>query len=287
MSESTEFMRRLGFPADAIETLETARRSLQAQKELLPLFRAAEEAIFCHGKGDFRMFLAEIAERSGIRRETADMVFLISCLPRLLEEYQKHDIPEKIFRDSMDDLRCKLWECYRVRGIWGTFVTEWYPGFYRLERFALGRLQYEHTAFPFDNVPGLKQGQTVYNCHIPSSGPLTPGSVSDSLARAKAFFANELNGGGMPVYCHSWLLYPPIVALFSENSNLRRFAERFTLLKSIPDPENQSFWRIFDRPWEPGIVVSDLPDDTSLRRTLKAFFQCGNTMGFGEAILWA
>ena len=285
MSESAFYMKRLGFPAEAVEVLESARETLQSKTDILPLLQTAEEALFCHGKGDFRKYLAEIAERSGIRRETADMTFLVSCLPRLRETYGEQSIPEEIFWNSMDDLRCKLLECYRVRGVWGTFVSEWYPGFFRMERFALGRLQFEHTAFPFENVPGLEKGQTVYNCHIPSSGPLTPELADDSLRRAKLFFEKELQGGRMPVYCHSWMLYPPHVALFPKDSNLRRFAERFTLLKSIPDPSNQSFWRIFDREWDPAIVAA-LPEDTSLRRAFKAFLQSGNSMGSGEGILW-
>lgn len=285
MSESVFYMNRLGFPAEAIETLESVKTSLQAKTELLPLLQAAEESIFCHGKGYWRRDLTEIAEQSGIRQETVDMVFLVACLPHLFDRYRERSIPEEIFWDSMIDLRCKLLECHRVRGVWGTFVLDWYPGFYRLERFALGRLQFEHTEFPLENAPELEKGQIVYNCHIPSSGPLTPKLVDDSLRRAKAFYEKELQGEKMPVYCHSWLLYPPHVALFPENSNLRRFAERFKVLKSIPDSSNQSFWRIFDQEWNPAIVT-ELPEDTALRRAFKAFLQSGNTMGFGEGILW-
>ena len=285
MSESAFYMQRLGFPAEAIETLESVSGSLQAKTKLLALLQSARESILFHGKGHWRQDLTEIADRSEIRGETVDMAFLVFCLPRLLERYREQSIPEEIFWDSMDDLRCKLLECHRVRGVWGTFVADWYPCFFRLERFAIGRLQYEHMAFPYENIPNLKKGQTVYNCHIPSSGPLTPESVDDSLKRAKAFFEKELQGERMPIYCHSWMLYPPHVALFPENSNLRRFAERFTILKSIEDPSNQSFWRIFDRDWD-SAMVADLPEDTSLRRTFKAFLQSGNAMGFGEGILW-
>ena len=49
MSESVFFMQRLGFPAEAIEALESVGVSLQAQTELLPLLHAAEESILCHG----------------------------------------------------------------------------------------------------------------------------------------------------------------------------------------------------------------------------------------------
>ncbi len=279
-----EWMARLGFPAEAAEELEAARQKIETEA-LSPLLAAAQEALFFDGKGDFEVPLAEISRVSGVRRETADMVFLVSCLPRLAELYRERAIPEEIFWNTMGDLRFKLSECCKTRGVWGLFATFWYPGFYRLERFGLGRLQFERYAFPRDDVPGLLKGQTVYNCHIPSSGPLTPELVDDAFRRAKEFFAEELHGAAMPVYCASWMLYPPQIALFPEGSNLRRFAERFTILDSAPDPTNGNLWRVFDRPWEKD-KVSELPEDTTLRRALKAFLQSGNTMGAGYGLLW-
>lgn len=281
-----DFMKRIDFPTEAITVLEAAEKVLFSNSLLRPLFKTAEDSFLHHGNGDFLITLAEIAEQTDVPRETVDMVFLVSMLPTLLERYRMNGISEEIFWNTAKDLTYKLVECYANRGVWGTFVTFWFPEFYRLERFGLGRLQYERKAFPYDGVSGLKKGQTVYNCHIPSAGALTPDLVEDSLLRAKAFFADELTGDAMPVYCSSWMLYPPHVELFPKGSNLRSFAERFTVVEAVPDPTNHDFWRIFNRPWDPNIVLNELPEDTSLRRAFKTFLMNGNVMGSGKCILW-
>ena len=281
-----DFMQRIGFPKEAIAVLESAEKVLSANDAIRPFFKQAEVAFFYHGAGEFQTPLSAIAEQSHIPRETVDMVFLVSMLPKLLDRYRKNGISEDIFWNTAKDLTYKLLECYANRGVWGTFDTFWFPEFYRLERFGLGRLQYERKAFPYEGVEGLQRGQTVYNCHIPSAGALTPDLVQDSLLRAKAFFADELLGDRMPVYCSSWMLYPPHVELFPEGSNLRSFAERFTLVKAFPDPTNHDFWRIFNRPWDSNISLDDLSENTSLRRAFKAFLMGGNVMGAGNCILW-
>ncbi len=283
---TVDFMHRLEFPQESITALESAQKTLFANDTLSPLFKDAEAAFLHHGKGDFLVSLAEIAEQTDVPRETVDMVFLVSMLPKLLECYHVNGISEDIFWNTAKDLNYKLVECYANRGVWGTFVTFWFPEFYRLERFGLGRLQYERKEFPYEGVPGLQKGQTVYNCHIPSAGALTSDLVEDSLLRAKAFFADELTSDLMPVYCSSWMLYPPHVELFPKGSNLRSFAERFTVVEAVPDSTNHDFWRIFNRPWDPNIALNELPEDTSLRRAFKTFLMKGNVMGSGKCILW-
>lgn len=289
MSESlttVDFMQKIGFPQEAITALRSAEKVLLANDVINRLFKQAEVALLYHGAGEFQTSLSAIAEQSRIPCETVDMVFLVNMLPKLLERYRKNGISEDIFWNTAKDLTYKLLECYANRGVWGTFVTFWFPEFYRLERFGLGRLQYERKAFPYEGVPGLQKGETVYNCHIPSAGALTPDLVQDSLLRAKAFFADELIGDRMPVYCSSWMLYPPHVELFPDGSNLRSFADRFTVVEAVPDPTNHDFWRIFNFPWDPSISLDDLPEDTSLRRAFKSFLTSGNVMGSGKCILW-
>ena len=209
------------------------------------------------------------------------MAFLVSLLPRMMADYRARGISEEIFWNTAHDLTCKLMECRKNRGVWGIFVTFWYPGFYRLERFALGRLQYERRKFPYEGVEGLEKGSVVYNCHIPSSGPLTPEDVEDSVRRAKEFYAADQNDAPFAVFCSSWLLYRPHVELFPEGSNLRLFAERFTVMENKPDETNHDFWRIFNIPWDASLDLASLPEATSLQRLFKGFLMEGNTMGSG------
>lgn len=283
-----QYMERIGFPAEAIRTVDAAITSLGENPAAVPLLYTAEKQLFDKAEPDktFLETLVRAKETTDLPQETLDMAFLVSCLPRLRDGYLCRGIPEEIFWDSMHDLTCKLRECYDNRGVYGTFVTFWYPGFYRMTRFALGRLQYEYGTFPYDDRDGIRKNARIVQCHIPSSGPLTDELVTDSLARAKAFFPDDLIGGRLPVYCSSWLIYPPLVGIFPEGSNLRRFAERFTVVDAIPRPENGDFWRIFNFPYDPE-KLADAPEDTSLRRAVKAFLLAGNCLGAGKGIIWS
>ena len=276
----------LRFPPEATAAFCAAREALlRPETGVEPLWREAEENLLDgHGK----IYVDRLAEAAAlvpsVPRETADMVFFLSCLPALRERYRANGLSEDLFRNTMEDLRWKLAECRRVRGLWGTFVPDWYAGFYRVRRFGLGRLQYERRELPFE-VPGvLPQGATVCGCHIPSAGPLTEESVTDSLRRAAAFFADVRANGAFPLVCHSWLLYPPLVALFPAGSNMAKFAARFQVYNTDADPANKDAWRVFDRPFDPE-KIAELPEDNSLRRALKSYLAAGNIMGNGYGFL--
>ena len=276
---------RLRFPPEAVAALCAAREVIAcAGTGAEPVLRAASEDLL---EGSGEGYLERLAEVSAlvpsVPRETLDMVFLISCLPELRARYRRKGLSEALFWATMEDLRFKLAECRRVRGVWGTFVTDWYDGFFRITRFAIGRLQYERRKVPFD-APCLAKGSEACACHIPSSGPLTPESVDASLRAARDFFPDVRAGGAFPVICHSWLLYPPVVALFPERSNLALFAARFQIFHTEIDPENKDAWRVFDRPFDPA-GVGQLPADTALRRSLKAYLASGNCMGSGYGFL--
>jgi hypothetical protein len=202
---------------------------------------------------------------------------------RLRELYKEKNISDKIWFDSVSDLKWKLWECKAVKGIWGSAVGVWYYRFFDMTRFALGRLQYEKRAFSqpvYKDI--LKTGDTVLNCHIPSSGPLTADSVTDSLKSAYAFFREVRVGDLMPVVCHSWRLYPPHRALLGNNA--RAFHDLFDVIDEKPSEGNGDFWRIFNVPFSQE-ALSTAREDTSLRRRFKSFLAKGNTMGNGYGVL--
>jgi hypothetical protein len=213
------------------------------------------------------------------------MIFLLICSERLHKLYKEKGYSDELFYDTVRDLTYKLYECHFVYGIWGTFVFWWYHRFFRLDLFAHGRLQFERKAFPLKEYGDvLREGDTVYFCHIPSSGPLTPESVQDSLKRAYAFFKPELKNGILPVYCNSWLLYPPHAPLFPSGSNLARFYEIFDIIEYEEDVGNKDFCRIFGTHYSPKLL-EDLPEDNTLRKNFKHFLLNGGCMGLGKGII--
>ena len=277
-----EYCRLLEFPEEATASLSLAWKKLNqriAVSERFPEIRR----IFLEETGRaYEPHLQAVADASGIDRRTVDLLFLLWCLPMLRADYAARGIAEAIFVETMADLRYKLLECYANHSVWGVFVTFWYPGFYRCERFALGRLQFERVRFKHAAYGEVREGDTVLNCHIPSSGPLTPESVQDSLREAYAFYPDLCRNGVLTVVCHSWLLYPPHRALFGQNTVA--FHDLFDIVSQKPSETNDDFWRIFNRPFS-AETLHEMPEDTSLRRRFKTYLQAGNTMGNGYGVL--
>ncbi len=154
-------------------TLSTLFRRARQRCGEVTVIERAMESLYTPGSEDYIEILEKISGYCSVDRRECDMVFLLLAAIRLLPKYRSAGYSDELFDETMADLRFKLFECKDIFGVWGTFVTPWFKGFYLLERFKLGRMQYEKIAFPFDDYKGkVKRGDTVLSCHIPSDGPM-------------------------------------------------------------------------------------------------------------------
>ena len=278
-----EICEKLKFPDEATEYLYVTYQRIQSSVELWHNMQACVDEYFSN-QAEYFDDLHRIADKSGIRSETIDMVFLLISAVRLRAVYQEKGLPETLFWESMQDLRYKLSECKKLHGVWGTFVLRWFEGFFRCERFQLGRLQYEPSTFPAEAYKGLKRGDKVYTCHIPSSGKMEISAVMDSLNRAYVFYQDSLNEGILPVICNSWLLYEPFDKVFEESKNIQDFRGIFNILENRLDEIYSNFWRIFYTPYS-AENLPNAPEDTRLQKRMKAYLLEGNPMGVGVGVL--
>ena len=185
----------------------------------------------------------------------------------------------------MNDLRYKLYECKNMYGVWGTFVLQWFRNGYRLNRFKLGRLQYQIGDCPIDSYKGIvKKGDPIYYIHIPSSGPLNYEDVCESLKMAYGFYKDSLIDGKLVLFCESWLLYEPLFKDYNDKSNIKKFFNLFHIVKNIDDPENNDFWRVFNVDYSPQIINTVVADN-SLKTTVINHLKNGGTMGEGLGVL--
>ena len=221
--------------------------------------------------------------------ETADLMFLLECTGYLLESYRAAGLPEAMFYNAMEDIRCKTAECLAVKGIFGTFVAHWYPGFFAMTRFAFGRLQFDVTSHSKEDrvicSHTVTQGDLVLQCHIPSSGPLPHEACLDSYRRAYAFFRDKLKDELLVIRCGSWMLMPDYQPMLRECApNIYRFARDFCLFKRNETDTFRDGWRIFHKDVE-GRDIAGLPDDTRLRRAFLRYIASGNAFGTGDGYL--
>lgn len=228
----------------------------------------------------------EAAKKAGIHRYTAELLLFLCFAGPLKERYADRGIDLSIWRDSCRDLRWKLMECHRMYGIWGSFVAGWFPGFFDLTRFALGRLQFELVDFPADyEAAGRKKPEGMkkaINVHIPSCGRLKMEECHDSYRRAAAFFADAFPDGRCAFTCWSWMLYSPHRSFLRPDSGVVRFMDEYDVYAT--GEEDGDLWRIFNRMYDGR--PDDLPEETSMQRGYKKWLQEGHRAGYGKGIFY-
>lgn len=292
-----EFFSLCQYPAEACTELLNAWdkiSSAEASREIFEKHIAAYEGAPC-GKIDFKGMLEDIrraAEISGVNTYTAELLIFCCFTRHLRRLYAEHSINDGIWLDSVLDLRYKLYECHAMYGVWGSFVAYWFDKFFTLERFALGRLQYEDHLYFCTEEPYTKHSLRLeknvtpaLELHIPSSGKLTEESVTDSLKKAYSFFKDSryMQNGVLVCECSSWLLYPALCDFLPEGSNVVKFQKCFENTATWQDPYYQDCWRLFNKKYSG--TPEDLPRDTSMRRAFAQWLDEGNTPGCGISLL--
>ena len=228
----------------------------------------------------------ELSERAGVHRYTAELL-LFACYTRALRRYyEEAGISEDIYKNTVLDLKYKLDECRCVYGIWGSFVAFWFAGFFKLERFALGRLQFEiiplGVVYERDSLH-LSADTKVINVHIPRTGTrLSKDSLEEAYRLAAEFFRPVL-GDTIAFVCNSWLLFKRHGELLPEGANIRHFIRDYELVSSGEYKDYSEVWRLFDTMYNGDVDL--LPADTSLRCAYVDLIKRGEPTGWGRGIM--
>jgi len=280
------FYKKIGIPAEYLPAMLSHAQLLNAVPEWHALVKKINTGDYSESK-DFLVPASEIGAGLGIHTYTAQFSVFAFAAKELLEQYRAKGIAEEIYWDSMRDLLWKFRECLDVHGVPGSFVAPWFAGFYRMNRFALGRLQFEHAAFREEEYSRcgltLHKGDDVINVHIPSSGPLTKESRLDAYRRAYEFYKGEFPTKIMPIVCSSWLLYPAHREFLPEKSNILSFMEDFDIISFSEKQEFSDAWRVFGS--HAAKDPSEWPRDTSLRRAYAERVCAGKPVGGGYGVI--
>lgn len=242
---------------------------------------------------DIRRFLEKLsllATKYSVDENTLHFVFLLLASETLYKRYKKQGISDDVFYNTIKDLKYKLMECIECKGYNGTFVPHWFEGFYRLERFALGRFQYEHTETDREiitpNGVKIKKGTKVLFLHIPSSGiSLSEEVRMDSYKKAYEFYKDTafVKNGRIIFVCHSWLLYKEHYKFLPKESNILKFMNDFYIYDGFISDTKEDLWRIFGK--DENLPYNELPEDTSLKRAYKKWLLDGKELGGGVGVI--
>ncbi len=216
------------------------------------------------------------------------LLFWLHCIPYLEQDYLRLGIEKEVLVDSLKDLVYKTRECKKYNDQCGV-TTEWFYLFFWCKMFALGRLQYQTSVYEKEIYTYgdyvLSPGDSVFKCHIPSSGRLTPELCMESLDRAYRFFEKDLKDHILPVCCASWLLYPPYTEnVFADGSNIKVFSQMFDVVSTTDWGDKFAISQIvFGMPYAGD--PDDLPQETSLQKNFVSYIKAGGSFGSGYGIL--
>ncbi|MEE0946742.1 MAG: acyltransferase domain-containing protein [Acutalibacteraceae bacterium] len=242
-----------------------------------------EENINCE-YNDVIDLVDKAAKEIYIYEYTAELLIFIMFTRKLKERYNEKGISDEIFDTTVKDFRYQMEILKNIKCIIGTECAPWCIGFVRMERFGIGRLQYEIINFGLDYEKDgkvLTPDTKVLNVHIPASGqPLSTELVMESFKMAKEFYKGII-GEPFAFKCSSWLLYPEHEQMLEKTSNIYRFMKIFDYLGYGIKKNNGDLYRIF------GTYESRpeyLPEKTSLQRAYKKHLLAGGKTGYGIGV---
>lgn len=285
-----DFLERFDYPEDASRDLMKAFSVIteKCPELLLEILKTYESDCNCD-YGEILKTAELMSKITGIHEYTVKLLVFICLSKRLKELYSERNISESIWYDSMCDLKYKLYECRDIHGINGSFVAPWFDGFFKLNRFALGRFQFEIGKFEHHYEKDgkvLSPDSEVLYVHIPRSKIRLEKDICDlSYKMAQDFFAPRFTSSPLAFACHSWLLYPENESLFPKDSNLLRFMREFDIIESGDyGNDHRDLWRLFDMKYNGN--PDSLPGDSSLRRAYKNHLKNGGKTGWGFGVFF-
>lgn len=277
------------FPEKAIKEFLQAYDKIQSCDESNRIFeqqiRIYEHDIMFDYAGAFQN-IKNACSISGAREETGVLVFIICLTEHLSQLYQKNNIDSALFDGIIMDIKSKNEECYMMRGVYGTFVNEWFVRFFDLTKFVLGRLQFELRYIPFDIVlddKKIKKDTLAIGVHIPSGRPLVFEECEESFKAAYDMFLPLFDNDTVIFYCGSWLLAPDNRKLLNPDSNIVKFMDFFRVFPADTSIEHD-FWRIFGK--QDCSDIKKLPRDNSLRKIYAECAEKGEIPLAGRGIFY-
>lgn len=279
------------FPEKARKELEAIAKRLDDEPEFgkeVDRLRALFMFPKAHNLGRYIKMLAEVSEKYGANVYTMNLVFLMCCTELLHKRYNAAGVSDEIFWASIKDYKYKLLECMECKGAVGTFVPGWYEGFFEVDRFCLGRFQFEVRTFPMDFTTSagikIKKGEKAVNIHIPSSGvPLTDEVRFESYKKAYDYFKDCRIDGNIYFICNSWLLFPGHTEFLPEHLNILKFLGDFEIFECRERAGFGDDWRVFGHFTE--LPLSQWPEDTALRKAYKNRLLEGKRTGSGHGVI--
>jgi len=205
-------------------------------------------------------------------------IFLIAIL-RTRELYSEMKIESEIFTATMGVFKRILGENLIAFGHLCFDRLDWCRRHITMKIFRLGTLEFEmqinedgeHAGFPGEkNVP-------VLSVHIPNNAVLSRYELDRSYKMAREFFPRYFPDFKIrSIFCSTWLLAPVLSELLPPGSRILEFQSDFTITETRDNDSCMYYVYNTRKKFE---NYNDLPEDTSLRRSIKKHLLEGGRIG--------
>ena len=191
------------------------------------------------------------------------LVVVVYLLSQKFAEYKAIGTTDDIILDTFRDVSLRANLYYKQNGKIGISKDDviWFRHIMNVHIFKIGVLQYQtfnmiyldeetigepYMVFTQEQKLALPNGSPVINCHIQKGANIRAALVNESIDQAKVFFKDCFPSIEYKAFlCYSWLLYPPMLNMLSENSNIKQFAKCFSIVGECNDSE-QAKENLFD-----------------------------------------
>ena len=215
-------------------------------------------------------------------------------LTQKYRDYQSVGAADGIILDTFRYVSHRANLYYKQSGKIGISKADviWFRHIMNVHIFKIGALQYQkfnmiyldeetigepYMVFTERQKEILPIGLPVINCHIQQGANISTAAVKESLERARMFFKACFEPVQYRAFiCYSWLRYPPMVQKLPEKSNIKQFANLFSIIGMCNDAvqakENLFHYGKHDSPRKP----------TSLQRMAK---EQKELLGYGCGVI--
>ena len=210
------------------------------------------------------------------------LAVILELAVRIKEKYDAYGIEEKVYYDTMSDIRIWCDHC----GNKGLKNYGWLKNHVSFELFRLGRLQFQlyeckNKTLLYNKLP-FSYGEKLIYIHIPEGEKLEKEKCISSIEEADAFFKAFFPEYSYSWYfCESWLLYDKNRDFMDENSNIVNFMSLFEHCYSVK-VDVQAIERIFGKR---ALSKRSYPENTALQKSAKKYIMQGNRLGIGVAVI--
>ena len=275
-----KFFKETGLWEEGIESFRLLHKKM-SEKEYLEIYEAYKKS-----DDAFAKRVSAYSEREGIPVEVITLYLYIRFSEYTYEEYKKRGISEDIFYNTMSDFAVTSRQSVDRGGVYGITThpeRPWLRLHLGCNLFRLGRLQFEIMESEHDvEIDGkkLRKGDKCLNVHIARYSPLDEEECEKSYAWAREFFKKNYGIETCFFFCHSWFLHPWLRDVLSESSTIIRFAAKYKLLDTEENADEVIYYVFTEKHKN----IDDYPEDTSLRRSLKAYLKSGTEVGEGLGV---